>query len=295
MILVAGGTGTLGRPLVRALAAEPGGLRVLTRDGAHAAELRAAGIEPVIGDVRDAAARDAAVAGCDTVVAAVHGFTGPRGAGPAEIDRDATTALIGAAVAAGVERFVLVSAYGAAPDHAMSLHRMKHAAEQALMRSGLRWSIVRPTSYLETWLGIIGARLDERHSVMVFGKGENPINFVSVQDVVEAILNAVHGDADERIVDVTGPADLGLAEIASTLAARSSPPVRVAHVPLGMLRAMAVLARPISPAFARQAQAAVLMNTTDMTVAPKSARQHATTIDEVLDRRGDGRVADPRS
>ncbi len=45
MILVAGGTGTLGVPLVRVLAASGERVRVLTRDPGRAEALRAAGIE----------------------------------------------------------------------------------------------------------------------------------------------------------------------------------------------------------------------------------------------------------
>jgi hypothetical protein len=56
-----------------------------------------------------------------------------------------------------------------------------------------------------------------------------------------------------------------------------------------MLRATSVLARPVSPVFARQAQAAVVMNTTDMAVNLATIRDRfptipATTLAEVLRR-----------
>jgi hypothetical protein len=56
-----------------------------------------------------------------------------------------------------------------------------------------------------------------------------------------------------------------------------------------MLRGMSVLARHVAPVFARQAQAAVVMNTTDMTVQVSATRDRfptipATTLDEVLRR-----------
>jgi hypothetical protein len=60
-----------------------------------------------------------------------------------------------------------------------------------------------------------------------------------------------------------------------------------------MLRLMSVLARPVSPAFARQARAAVVMNTTDMT-ADGAGVQHppptvpTTTLDDVLARQRAG-------
>ena len=147
MILVAGGTGTLGTQLVRLLTERGRPVRVLTRDPGRAAQLPGT-VETITGDVRDPATVAAAVAGCTTVVSAVHGFAGPGRPSPESVDRDGNRALIQAAAAAGAEHVVLVSVLDAAPDHPMSLHRAKFAAEQALRTSGLAWTIVRPAAYL---------------------------------------------------------------------------------------------------------------------------------------------------
>jgi uncharacterized protein YbjT (DUF2867 family) len=120
---------------------------VLTRDPRRAAALQAAGIDVIVGDLRSPAIAAEAFRGCATVVSAIHGFTGGRGASPAAIDRDANITLLRAAARNGVEHMVLVSAHGAAATHPMRLHRMKYAAEQALIRSGLHWTIIRPTPF----------------------------------------------------------------------------------------------------------------------------------------------------
>jgi uncharacterized protein YbjT (DUF2867 family) len=297
MILVAGGTGTLGTQVVRLLAARGQGVRVLARDPGGAARLPDA-VETLTGDVRDPAAVAAAVRGCTAVISAVHGFVGPGKASPESIDRDANRALIQAAAAAGAEHFVLLSVRGAAPDHPMSLHRAKHAAERALQASGLQWTIIRPTSYLETWIPIIGAKLAGSGQAMVFGPGRNPINFVSAHDVAAVVDLAVHDPALRgQILEVAGPENLGLARLAERLIAASGKPGRIRHVPLPLLRAMSLLARPVSPVFARQAKAAVVMNTTDMTVDVSAIRDRfpsvpATTLDDVLRRQplGAGRA-----
>src|SRR4029453_4997252 len=182
MILGAGATGTLGTEVVRRLADQGEPVRVLTRDPARAAHLPET-VEILAGDLRDPATIAEAVADCATVVPAVHGFAGPGKPSPEAIDRDANRALIQAAAAAGVGHLVLVSVLDAAPDHPMSLHRAKHAAEQALRASGLPWTIIRPAAYLETWIAIIGAKLADRGQALIFGPGRNPINFVSVHDV----------------------------------------------------------------------------------------------------------------
>jgi len=228
---------------------------------------------------------------CATVISAVHGLVGPGKPSPEAIDRDANRALIQAAAAAGVQHLVLVSVHGAAPDHPMSLHRAKYSAEQALQASGVAWTIVRPAAYLETWLAIIGAKLADHGQALVFGPGRNPINFVAAGDVAAVVDLAVHDRSLRgQLLEVAGPEHLTFTQLAERLITASGKPGRTRHLPLPMLRAMSVLARPVSPVFARQAQAAVLINTTDMAVDPAAIRSRlpaipATTLDEVIRRR----------
>jgi uncharacterized protein YbjT (DUF2867 family) len=278
VILVAGGTGTLGMTVVRLILAHGDTVRVLTRDPRQADRLRAAGIDAVTGDIRDPARVAAAVHGCTTVISAIHGFTGGRGSGPATIDRDGNRTLIRAARGAGADHLILISVHGAAPDHPMSLHRMKHAAEQALIGSGLRWTIIRPAPFLETWTELIGSHLADQGKALVFGRGDNPINFISIHDVAATIHHAVHDQASSgRTLDVTGPDNLTFNDIAERLIAANPTPARITHIPLIALRLMAVLAKPLAPAFARQAQAAVVMNTTDMAVNSSTATHSRST------------------
>jgi uncharacterized protein YbjT (DUF2867 family) len=292
MILVAGGTGRLGTQVVRLLVDGSQDVRVLTRDPARTGHLPGT-VQTLAGDLRDPATIAAAVQGCATVVSAVHGFAGPGRPSPEAIDRDANRGLIQAAAAAGVGHMVLVSVLGAAPDHPMSLHRAKHAAEQALQAAGVPWTIIRPTAYLETWIGIIGAKLPDKGQALVFGPGRNPINFVSAGDVAAVVDLAVNGRSlHGQVVEVAGPENLSFTQLAERLIAVSGRPGRTRHIPLPMLRAMSVLARPVSPVLARQAQAAVVMNTSDMTVDVAAIRDRfptvpATPLDEVLSRRAD--------
>ena len=290
MILVAGGTGTLGTQVVRLLADRGEGVRVLTRDPGRAAHLPGV-VETVTGDLRDEATAATAVRGCATVISAVHGFVGPGRPSPGSVDRDGNLALIRAAVTAGVEHFVLVSVLGAAPDHPMSLHRAKYAAEQALRASGLQWTIIRPAAYLETWIAITGAKLADGGRAQVFGPGRNPINFVSAHDVAAAVDLAVHDQSLRgQLLEVAGPENLTFTQLADRLVRATGKPGRTGHVPLPMLRVMSLLARPVAAAFARQAQAAVVMNTTDMAADPSAFRSRfpaipATTLDDVIGRR----------
>lgn len=266
MILVAGGTGTLGRETVARLTAAGREVRVLTRDAAHVA---APGVDVAIGDVRDPYTLAAVAKGTSAVISAVHGFLGGRGAGPEEVDHQGNRNLVRAAADAGVEHFVLLSVLGARPDHPMSLHRAKHAAEQHLHSSTMSWTVLRPSAYVETWIQIVGGKLGSGGPALVLGRAENPINFVSVQDVASLVLKALTDPSLRgQTVEVPGPSNLTMEQLALDLGAP-----RIRHIPRGALRLLSATLRPLAPAFARQTQAALVMDTTDMTADPSALHQ----------------------
>jgi NADH dehydrogenase len=172
---------------------------------------------------------------------------------PRSVDRDGNANLVEAArrTRAAV---VMVSVVGAAPDSPMQLFREKHAAEQAVQSSGLPWTIVRATAFAELWTEVAGRGL-------VFGRGENPINFVSVVDVADLVVRAVVDPACRgRVLEIGGPQDVSLNELADLLARQGSARRRVRHIPLTLLRVLAPLHR--------MPRSAVVMDTTNMTFRP---------------------------
>jgi len=109
----------------------------------------------------------------------------------------------------------------------------------------------------------------------VFGRGENPINFVSVHDVARWVELAVN-DRGLRgeIIEVGGPEDLTLNALAEMVAAESGrPSARARHIPLAALRAGQVLVRPFRPDLAGLIEAAVRMDTTDMSFYQGAAQR----------------------
>src|SRR5437899_4009726 len=209
MILVAGGTGALGRSLLPLLLERGEAIRVLTRGERPDRGLSALGVDVVTGDVRDKAAVARAVSGASVVVSAIQGFGGPGALGAQAIDRDGNFNLIDAAREAGVERFILLSIGQAALDHPIELFRMKALAEERLKASGLASTIIRPTAYQETWLEIVGRPLVATGRTRIFGRGQNPGNFVSADDVAWQVTRAVAdpGTAGQTI-DIAGPENL---------------------------------------------------------------------------------------
>jgi NADH dehydrogenase len=294
MILVTGGTGTLGTELLGRLRARRLAVRVLTRDPARARHLTGEGVEVVQGDARDGRVLARVMGGVDTVISAMHGFAGVDAAGTRAVDRGGNANLIRAARAAGAGHFILLSVRGAAPTHPMQLFRDKHAAERELEASGLSWTIVRPSSYMETWLAVLGEPLAKTGRVVVFGRGENPINFVSVRDVAAVVERAVFDSALRgRIVDVGGPENLTFNELARRMHAAAGSTKAPRHVPRGVMRLASTLLAPVKPALAAQIRGGLIMDSIDLSFDGSSrAREFpsipVTTLREVMERRPAG-------
>ena len=290
MILVAGGSGRLGTLIVRRLAARRLRVRVLTRDRKRTAHLEPDGVEVIEGDVRDRGSVDGAMVGVSTVVSAIHGFGDIGHVSPASVDRDGNRNLVTAAAAAKAT-VVLMSIVGASAEHPIDLFRMKYAAEGYLRASGTPWTIVRATAFAEFWLDLLEQTAGASGRPVIFGRGINPINFVSVFDVA-ALVERVVLDPSARgeTFEVGGPENVSFNELAASLqraAGRTAPP---RHIPRSMLRLLAAVLGPVWPNRARQMRAAIAMDTMDLTFAPTDLHRRfpelpVTSLADILTRR----------
>ena len=210
----------------------------------------------------------------------MHGFAGPGGVSPASVDRDGNANLIAAAVREGAG-FVLLSVVGASPDHPIGLFRAKHAAEGRLRASGVPWTIVRATAFAETWATIMAGPLRASGTIPVFGRGRNPINFVSAADVAALTARAVTDPGLRgQVLEFGGPDNLTFDDLAAAVQEAAARSGTVRHIPRPALRTMSWLAAPVRPALARQARAALAMDTLDMTFGAGPARQTCPGLPE---------------
>ena len=285
-ILVAGGTGRLGSLVVRQLVARGADVRVLTRDPARARHLGDE-VTVAVGDVADAASLGPAMSGVTTLVSAVHGFAGPGRVSPARVDRDGNRNLVDAARAEGAD-VVLMSIAGASASSPLELARIKYAAERYAASSGVETTVVRPTAFLELWIDLLRQTAGRSGRPVVFGRGENPINFVSVKDVAALVVSIVEDPQTRgRTFEIAGPLDLTFNELA--LAVQSGPASggRPRHVPPRALSLLAATVGRVHPPLGRQMRSALAMDTEDMryhgTDARTSFRQvPSTSLAEVL-------------
>lgn len=279
MILIAGGSGQLGRQVVRLLTERGLEVRVLTRDPKQSQVPRGKLIDVATGDVRDLHSIERAMDGIGTVVSATHGFTGTGDANPKTVDHLGNQNLIAAARKSGARHFVLLSIHGASAGHPMELFRMKFRAEQELRASGLDWTIVRPTAYMETWVKLIGEPLITTGKTRLFGSGRNPINFVSVYDVARVVERAiVDPSLRGEVMDIGGPENLTARQVVDTFSGITGKSGSIAAVPLPMMRVMSVVMRPLNPMLARQIQAGIVMDTANMSFDAAAAQRRFPEI-----------------
>ena len=217
MILVAGATGFLGSEICRRLTSRGHRVRALVRatsDPAVREQLAEMGAELAEGDLRDRASLDAAVRGIRTVVStATTTRTRQEGDSIERTDRDGQLALVDAARAAGAGHFVLVSYSGRIPE-TDPLTRAKRAVERRLMESGMTYTIMRPSIFMEVWLSpALGFDWPNARAT-VYGNGEKPVSWVSLPDVAELTVRAVdEGAMRNATIEFGGPDALGPLEV----------------------------------------------------------------------------------
>lgn len=152
-VVVVGGHGKVALRVARLLSERGDEVTALIRNPDHAADVRAAGANPVLFDVE--AAKESAFSDVFVGHDAVVWSAGAGGGNPSRtyaVDRDAAIRSMEAASEAGVRRYVMVSYFGARPDHGVpegdSFHpyaQAKAAADAYLVDSELDWTILGPS------------------------------------------------------------------------------------------------------------------------------------------------------
>jgi uncharacterized protein YbjT (DUF2867 family) len=270
VILVVGATGTLGNLLTRALVAKGHSVRALTRNPSKAADLTGLGVEVIRGDLRDDESLRSATRDVRTVVSAAHAMLG-RGADSSKaIDDAGQRALIDAATNAGVEHFIFTSVRGASPDYPVDFWRTKYRVERYLVNSGLAWTIVRPTAFIEMHAyELIGKAVLTGRRVVMFGPGTNPRNFVAARDVAALVVLAIEEESLRgQIIEIGGPENLSGNQVVDTFEKLAGRTAKVSHLPLGLVRLLSRAFRPLHPGVSRVMSAGVVSETTDQTFDP---------------------------
>ena len=153
-VAIIGGHGKVALHLARMLSAQGHDVTGIIRNPDHATDVVAAGAVPLVGDVEQLGVDELAqhLAGHDSLV-----WSAGAGGGDPDrtraVDRDAAIRSVDAAAVAGVERYVMVSYFGAGVDHGVPPEssffpyaEAKAAADAHVRQSPLAWTILGPSA-----------------------------------------------------------------------------------------------------------------------------------------------------
>jgi NADH dehydrogenase len=218
---VFGGSGFIGRHLIKRLAKTGTIIRVATRHPSSANFLRTNGavgqIIPIATNINDDASVAAAVRDADIVInligilyeSGVNTFRGTQGEAPGRIAR--------AAKAAGAQRFVQISAIGADAGSSSEYARSKAAGEQAVLKAFPEATILRPSIVFgpeDNFFNRFAAMARIAPALPLIGGGHTKFQPVYVGDVAEAIMKALENPAAQgKIYELGGPQVYSFKEI----------------------------------------------------------------------------------
>ena len=225
-IVVAGGTGFLGRHITSALVGAGHEVAVLGRSPDKVASVSMlAGAKAVKGDVTDPSSLTGALDEAEAVVSVVqfpnHPIEVPRrGLTYDRYDRQGTENLLSEAKRAGVERFLYVSGAGADVTSDKTWYRAKGLAERAIADSGIEWSILRPSwAYGPEDKALNKFVAMARFSPVIprLGLAPQRVQPVHVDDIALAVSRIFERWEPERTYEIGGPDVLTMHEIIQTL------------------------------------------------------------------------------
>jgi uncharacterized protein YbjT (DUF2867 family) len=239
--LVVGATGLLGPDICRHLIDARVAVRALVRrtsDPNARAALERLGIELVEGDLKDPESLARACAGVQAVIStATSTHVRQSGDSIETVDHHGQLALVDAARNARVDHFVFVS-FRENPAIEFPLGVAKRAVERALMASGMAFTILQASYFMEVWLSPRLGFDAANGKVRVYGSGDSAASWVSYRDVARAAAMAVSQPAARNmVVEFGGPEALSPREVVRMFAAASGGDITVEAVPETALKA----------------------------------------------------------
>ncbi|MBL8205528.1 MAG: SDR family oxidoreductase [Blastocatellia bacterium] len=235
MILVVGATGFLGGEICRRLTQAGQSVRGLVRatsDPNITANLQELGVQLATGDLKDKASL---VAACQGITSIISTATVTRSSQPGDsielTDAAGQQALIAAALEAGVSQFIYVSYSGQiGTDDPLTL--AKRGVEERLRASGMTYTILRPSYFIEAWLSPVFGFDAANAKATIYGAGENKLSWISLGEVAAfAVESLTNPAARNAVLELGGPNALSPLEVVRIFEEISGKQFDVQHVP----------------------------------------------------------------
>jgi uncharacterized protein YbjT (DUF2867 family) len=213
---VTGATGNIGSLVIPELVKRGVSVRAYIRDAAKASPLSAQGVTLFEGDFSDQQTLNRAAESVDAVLAITP--ANPKAAEQGE-------AILKAARNAGTPYYVRISAIGAAPDAPTANGQLHYESDQALIASGLPFTILRPHFYMQNLFASVETIGAEGN--LYWGMGNGKLGMIDIRDIADCCVSLLlHGGHEGKIYTPTGPASISFYEIASIITKSLDKPVQ---------------------------------------------------------------------
>ena len=217
MILVTGAGGNVGRPLIDELAAAGVPTRAAYRSTDKAARANAAGLDAVTVDYARPESLPPALDGVEAVFLLATGVAG-------QIEGE--TNVVRAAKAAGVQRIVKLSVFGAAEEE-FGFARTHRPVERGIEASGLAWTFLRPASYMQNFTNFMAPTIRSQHAIYTLIP-DAVFNHVDTRDVARVAAAVLTREGhDGQAYTLTGPRSFSYRDAARTIGDVTGTPVQV--------------------------------------------------------------------
>jgi NADH dehydrogenase len=196
------------------------------------------------------------------------------------VDLEGLTNLIAAAQAADVSRFIYTSFSGQI-DLDFPLRDAKRAVEQRLRDSGLVYTILRPSYFMEVWFSPAVGFDAVNAKAQIYGAGENPISWISLQDVAQFAVESLDNPAARNAtLELGGPEALSPLQVVRIFEQAGGRPFEVQHVPEEALeQQQAAATDPMQQSFAGLMRCYARGDRIDTQQTSKAFSVQATSVD----------------
>ncbi|MDH3511821.1 MAG: SDR family oxidoreductase [Gammaproteobacteria bacterium] len=226
MILLTGATGKTGGETAKQLVEKGASLRALVRDEAKAADLKAAGVELVVGDMSDADSVKQALDGAEKAFMLM-----PNGKQQLANEKQFTEL----AVAAGVKHLVKMSSMEAVADAETPIPQAHWASEEYIRASGLDWTMVKPNFFMQNLLASAGSIKEQRKFFLPMGDGTT--GMADVRDIGAFCAEVLTGEGHARqSYEITGPEVLSFYDVADRFSEVLGEKVEYVPMPMEQFR-----------------------------------------------------------